>query len=359
MREQVITPRAGRGGAAHPKGRGTPSGQAAQRPASKAARGAGKGRVRVALRFAPLAARLLLAVCAGLVVFAAYRAAASASFFRLKTVEVEGASRASRDEIKAAVERAAAGGGVWDADLEALSERLREMPWVRAAYVQRVLPSGLRVRVVEREPRLIARTSSDRLVWVDDEGVPLGAAAVSGSDFIISGLEEAATPQARERNRQRMAAATEMKSEWEKSGLAERVSVIHLQELRDVWVELAGDDAGVTVTLGREDYAERFRQALSVLDEQRGAEPSARVRTINMSTGRNAIVGYSPDARVAEARAEEAGAGAAPAKREPSKKAGPKKAEARAVKATEPRPAERKEPAAARPAPAVRERRVG
>jgi cell division septal protein FtsQ len=358
VREQVITPRAGRDAGTQAKGRGAAAAPSAQRPASKGARAKGKGRAGSVRRFAPLAARVLLAVCAGLLVFAAYRAAASASFFQLKRVEVEGTSRASRDDIKAAVERAAAGSGVWDANLDAMSERLRELPWVRAAYVQRVLPSGLRVRIVEREPRMIARTSNDRLVWVDDEGVSLGPAAVSGSDFIISGLEEASTPQARERNLQRVAAALEMKTEWEKSGVGERVSVVHLQELHDVWVELAGDDAGVTVTLGGKDYAERFRQALRVLDERRGAEPGTLIRTVNMSTGRNAIVGRDPDARVPVARAQDAGdetTPASPPKKETRK--GAKGADARAPKAAERKPSEKKE--AAKPAPALRERRVG
>lgn len=378
MREQVITQRAGRGGTSQSKGRGASGGgqqqQVAQRPASRRARtssGTARkgGALRASLRFAPLVAKLLVAACVGVLVFAGYRAAASASFFKLKAVEVEGTSRVSRDEVKAAVERAVTPHGVWNADLEALSGDLRELPWVRAAYVQRVLPSGVRVRVVEREPRLVARTSSGRLVWVDDDGVVLGtASAASAGDFIIRGLDEARTPEARQGNRGRVAAALAMKREWEKDGLAERVSEVNLDDLRDVRVQLAGDDSRIEVRLGREEYVARFRDALRKLDAQRDTPLGSHVIYIDVTTGKNAIFGYPQEIRASDLRPQQVGdSNAAPEENTAARneRSAPPKRDARPQdsppqgKKKDAKRDEKREAVIGKPAVAVRERRVG
>jgi len=177
MRENVITTRAGRVGA---KGR---AGVTVQRPAPRRAKPAAQAKPRqksfewkTALRYVPLVLKLTLAVSMGVLAFVGYRAAVSASFFKVRNVDVDGATRASRDEIRAAVLRLS-NAGAWQADLEAIAGEVKSLPWVRDAVVTRVLPAGLRVRVTEREPRIIAHTSAGKLAWVDDDGVTLGAAS--------------------------------------------------------------------------------------------------------------------------------------------------------------------------------------
>lgn len=300
MREQVVTPRAGRGGAASKVRAG---GAAQQRtPPRRARASAAPSRSKgvdwkKVLGYAPLAAKLVLAVTVGILVFAGYRAAAAATFFQVKEVDVEGTSHASREEIKAAVMQAASAGGVWRADLDTISREVGELPWVRTAVVSRVLPSGLRVRVTEREPRLIARTSKGRLVWVDDDGVALGAATPNDNDFLIRGLDENLTEAARHANRERMALALELKSDWERSQLSKRVSEADLSDLHDVRVHLAGEAAGIQVVLGAQDYTNRFRQALEKLDEKGRVQNGESVSYVNMTTGRNAIFGFPPEKR--------------------------------------------------------------
>ena len=297
MREQVITPRAGRVGAAA-KGR---AGAAVQRPAARRPAAAKPARQRgfawkSALLYFPAVLKLLLAVCLGVVAFVGYRAAVSASFFKVRTVDVDGAARASREEIRAAVLRLS-NAGVWQADLEAIAAELRSLPWVRDAVVSRVLPSGLRVRVTERAPRVIARTAAGRLVWVDDDGVLLGAASPGEQDFFIRGLEEARTDEALRQNRERVRAALELASEWERAGLSRRVSEVNLEDLRDVRVQLAGEDADVEVRLGREDLAKRFRQALEVLDAQRQTPRGPFITYVDVSQGKRAVIGTGANAR--------------------------------------------------------------
>lgn len=311
MREQVITPRAGRQKARQTGGGG---GQSGQRPAARRAKSAGKsGRAhqsvftwRRALRWAPAAVKLVLAVAAGLLVFTGYRAAASASFFQLKTVEVVGSSRSSRDEIGETVRRVVGAGGVWNADLEVLTRELGELPWVRAAHVQRVLPSGLRVRVVEREPRMVARTSQGRLAWVDDEGVRLGPASADEGDFYVRGLEEDREEGARRRNRERLAVAARLRDDWARAGLTARVSEVNLHDLRDVRVQLQGDDSGVEVRLSGAgdhaaavDHAALFRTAVEVLDERRQDPSAPRPNYIIMAPNKDPVLGLPANVRAA------------------------------------------------------------
>lgn len=310
MRENVITTRAGRAGA---KSRAAVS---VQRPAPRRSKPAAQKPARQksfawksALSYVPLVLKFVLAVSLGVLAFIGYRTAVSAAFFKVRTVDVDGATRASREEIRAAVLRLS-NAGVWQSDLEAIRGELKSLPWVRDAVVTRVLPSGLRVRVTEREPRLIARNRDGRLVWADDDGVMLGNAVPGDEDFFIRGLDQSTTDDARRENRERMAVALELKGDWEKAGLSKRVSEIDLADLRDVRVHLAGADSGVQVSIitqddskrfdpaddarRLQDYSKRFRDALRALDQQGRVRGSQCVSYIVMSPNRSPVFGYHP-----------------------------------------------------------------
>lgn len=300
MREQIITPRVGRGQPS--KGRAA-SGGVVQRPARRGVRGGGSSGAggtawQRAVAYAPTVLKALLAVCIGLALFAGYRAAASASFFQLNSIEVDGAARASKDEIKAIVRRGVGTRGVWQADLAAIGAELKNQPWVRAAVVSRVLPSGVRVQVVEREPRMVARTSAGRFVWVDDDGVMLGTAQPSDKmpPFFIRGLDEAPTDAARTDNRERIRSAVEMARAWEASGVAKRISEVSLGDLRDVRAQLSGADSQIEVRLGRDDFGKRLTRALKVLDDLRDS-PRGPVVRLDATQEKRVIVGFGTGAQ--------------------------------------------------------------
>jgi cell division protein FtsQ len=300
LREQVITPRAPARNALSGKAR---SGGNTQRPARRERGGGGGGTrggtLRKVLVYLPLVAKITLAAVAGVLVFAGYRAAASASFFQAHNVDVNGTSRASADEIKQVVRRSVAPTGVWRADLATISRELEDVPWVRRAIVSRVLPDGLRVRVTERVPRAVVRTTAGRLIWVDEDGVGLGT--VSPTDqmpaFFIRGWDEAGTDAARAENRERIEKYVEMAREWEAAGLVERVSEVNLSDLRDVRAQLAGDDSQIEVRLGSKDFGKRLANALKVLDEQRNTPRAASITYLDATLDRRVIVGFSSGAQ--------------------------------------------------------------
>jgi cell division protein FtsQ len=303
LREQVITPRAGRAASAS-KGR---AGEIVQKPARRGRGGGNSGgtrtqtasHLRKALAYMPFVGKLMLAVIAGILIFAGYRAAASASFFKVQSVDVSGTSRVSAKQIEDVVLAATMQTGVWRADLVALSRELEHLPWVRRAIVSRVLPDGLRVRVTERQPRAVVRTASGKFIWVDDDAVTLGAMSPTDQmpNFFIRGWDESETDEARSENRERLKVYMEVLREWQELGIVERVSEVNLIDLRDVRVLLAGDDSQIEVRIGKENLGFRLKKAIEKLDKMRDTPGAPLIVYLDASrvtkTGDGLVVGYS------------------------------------------------------------------
>jgi len=311
MKEQVITPRVAGRSVGTGKGR---NGEMVQRPARRdrgsSASRAGSSGLQHVLAYLPLAGKIGLAVVIGILIFAGYRAAASASFFQARNVDVSGTSRASTDEIKAIVRRGVAQTGVWRADLDAISRELKTVAWVREAVVSRVLPDGLRVRVTEREQRAIVRTSSGKFLWVDDEAFNLGAASPTDQIF-MRGWNEDGSEAARAENRERIQKFLEMTRDWETKGISRRVSEVNLDDMRDVRVQLTGDDSQIEIQLGKEDFGTRLESALMTLDKQRSTPIGPFILHVNVAQGvegKSAIIGLSQDAPNFSSASHEEGA---------------------------------------------------
>ena len=288
MRDQVIPQKVG-----NRTGIGKSRSGVGQRPAKRGSAESIGARLRSLLGYVPTALRIATIAIVCLLVVVVYRAAAAASFFQIKKVETKGASRASVDEIQAAVRHDVADTGVWRADLQAISQHLEHLPWVRSAIVTRVLPDGIRVRITERQPRAVVRTSSGRFIWVDDDAVYLGEMAATDQmpAFFLRGWNEDEGGQAE--NRQRVAKFLELQRDWEGQGVAERVSEVNLQDLRDVRVQLAGDDSQIEVRLGSQEQGVRLQKALTVLDAQRQTARGPLISYIDLSQGKRAIVGLT------------------------------------------------------------------
>jgi cell division protein FtsQ len=269
-----------------------PSG-VAQRPARRAPAETIGGRLKALLGYVPLALRIGVIAIILLIAFVGYRAAASASFFQIRRIETKGTARASVDEIQTVVRRDVSQTGVWRADLPELSKHIEHLPWVRTAIVTRVLPDGIRVRITEREPKAVVRTSAGRFVWVDDDAVYLSEMAPTDQmpAFFLRGWNEDNSGEAQAENRERVGKFLELQRDWSGQGLSERVSEVNLLDLRDVRVQLAGDDSQIEVRLGSQDQGARLSKALTVLDAQRQTARGPLISYIDLTQGKRAIVG--------------------------------------------------------------------
>jgi cell division protein FtsQ len=288
MRESIVAQKVG-----NRSGMGKSKSGVGQRPAKRGSSENMTARLRSLLTYVPLALRIGVIAIIALIAFVGYRAAASASFFQVRTVETRGASRASVDDIKNAVRHDVSETGVWRADLQQLSSHLERLPWVRTAVVTRVLPDGIRVRITEREPKAVVRTAAGRFIWVDDDAVYLGE--MSPTDqmpaFFLRGWNEEDSSTARAENRERVKKFLELQRDWSGQGVSERVSEVNLLDLRDVRVQLAGDDSQIEVRLGSQDQSARLGKALSVLDAQRQTARGPLISYIDLTQGKRAIVG--------------------------------------------------------------------
>jgi cell division protein FtsQ len=288
MREQIVAQKVG-----NRSGIGKSRSGAGQRPVKRAGNESIGARFKSLLGYVPLALRISVFAIIGLIAFVGYRAAASASFFQVRTVETRGLSRASADEIKNTVRRDVSETGVWRADLPALSKHLERLPWVRTAIVTRVLPDGIRVRITEREPKAVVRNAAGRFIWVDDDAVYLGE--MSSTDqmpaFFLRGWNEDNSTAAQTENRERVRKFLELQRDWSAQGTSERVSEVNLLDLRDVRVQLAGDDSQIEVRLGGQDQSARLGKALTVLDAQRQTSRGPLISYIDLTQGKRAIVG--------------------------------------------------------------------
>src|ERR1051325_3607336 len=288
MREPIVAQKVG-----NRSGIGKGRAAVGQHPAKLGPNGTVGARLKSLLSYVPLALRIGVIAIIALIAFVGYRAAASASFFEVRTVETRGAARASVEDIKNVVRHDVGQTGVWRADLQELSSHLEHLPCVRTAIVTRVLPDGIRVRITEREPKAVVRTAAGRFMWVDDDAVFLGE--MSSTDqmpsFFLRGWNEDNSSTAQAENRDRVRKFLELQRDWSAQGVAERVSEVNLLDLHDVRVQLANDDSQVEVRLGSQDQSARLSKALSVLDAQRQTARGPLISYIDLTQGKRAIVG--------------------------------------------------------------------
>lgn len=292
MREQVIPQKVGNRSGVSARRR---TGGVAQRPARRESEGVSLGaRVRTLVGYVPILLKVIIAIALGVLVFAGYRAASAASFFQVRNVEVQGESRASLQDVQAIVKREVTKTGVWEADLNDLSQKLQRLPWIRNAVVSRVLPDGIRVRLIEREPRAVVRTAVGRFIWVDEDAVMLGEMLPADQlpPFFLRGWNEDEGEASRHENSERVKKFLQLRHDWDAAGLSERVSEVNLIDLRDVRAQLAGDDSQIEIRLGSQDLGKRLKQALEVLDEQRNTPRGSLISYIDLNQGKGAIVGF-------------------------------------------------------------------
>ena len=251
MKEQVVSSRGTRRGGTQQKG-------LVQKPARRDGSPASRGRnfsPRALLAYVPKAFKFVIGIVILIAAIVGYRMAASAALFQVQAIDVTGTSRTSADEIQGLTRRALARTGVWRADLGAISNELSRLPGVRRAVVTRVLPDRVRVRISERSPLAVVRTSAGHFVWVDDEGVMLGELKPIDHlpPFFIRGWNEEGGDDARRENAERVQKYLQLVKELDANGLSQRVSEVTLTDLRDVRAQLAGSDSQIEVRLGSEE----------------------------------------------------------------------------------------------------------
>lgn len=216
--------------------------------------------------FVPLLLIVCILSCLGALAFIGYRTAISSEFFEVKKIEINGTSRTSKDEIESIVRKETEKVGVWNADLKSIKEQIENMGFVKSAVVSRVLPDGIRINVLEREPKAVVRLEGGDF-WVDEEGVILASVTKNEKrpPFVLRGWDMGKTEKARRDNQQKVKIYLKMLEEWQQFGLAETVKEVNLSNPDEAKAIVEDSGKPVQIALGKENYAKRLQKGIEAI----------------------------------------------------------------------------------------------
>jgi len=117
-----------------------------------------------------VAKAILIAACS-FGVFASYRFINSSLYFNINKVNLLGLQRLSTKDLTSWV-GPIIGKNIFQLDLNQVSQKLAEHPWVQAVSARRVFPQSLYIELKERIP--FARVQLDQVYVMDNYGVLLG-----------------------------------------------------------------------------------------------------------------------------------------------------------------------------------------
>ncbi|MBI3949291.1 MAG: FtsQ-type POTRA domain-containing protein [Acidobacteria bacterium] len=203
------------------------------------------------------------------VLVAAYGPIASSSIFTLKQVRVTGNVRFPASQAEAIV-REAMGQYILQGDLAEVRQALKQQPLIKDAVVTRILPDMLRVKLIEREPVAVVK-SSEKLVCVDKEGVILGDFSLMGAQPALLGWDERTSTLSRSTNLERLKLYLELKQALGAADLNywNKVDQVDVRNLRDVVVSLSPSPT-TQIHLGDRDFRQRFSLIVNILDDLLG-----------------------------------------------------------------------------------------
>lgn len=239
---------------------------AIRKPRKRSAVKRSQNNERFANFFVPMFFIAGILICLGFLSLMGYRTATASSFFDVKTIDVRGVTRASKDDIERIVRLQTQKSGVWNADLADIKIDVEKLMFVKSAVVSRVLPDGLRVSVAERIPRVAVRMKTGD-VWMDEDSTMLGSVAENEPHppFVLRGWDESRSDKSAKDNQDRVKIYLKMLNEWQDYDLAKRVSEVNLTNLQDPQIIVPDSGTQMTISLGRESFGKRLRGALESL----------------------------------------------------------------------------------------------
>ncbi len=204
--------------------------------------------------------------CLGFLTFIGYRTVTASAFFDVKKIDIRGTGRVSKDEIEKIVSLRSEKSGVWNVDLVMIRDDIEKISQVKSAIVSRVLPDGLRVNVIERQPRAIVRLERGDL-WADDGAVLFDVVGKNEArpPFVMTGWDESKTDRATKDNQERVKIYLKMLDEWQNYELARRVSIVILSNLQSPKVIVQDSGETVTLELAKENFGKRLQKSLEIV----------------------------------------------------------------------------------------------
>jgi cell division protein FtsQ len=184
--------------------------------------------------------------------------------FEVQKLSVSGLKRVEENQVlaKAGFE---VGTNVFRVKLDEVRERVEELPWVRYATVERVLPDKIIIKVVEREPIGLGRINGE-VFQFDADAKILDPDPVTGASFpILDGLRMGD----HRGNVQKVEMYRKVLDDVGQTALSE----VHINDSQEVTVVSASDP--VIVNLGAVDFRSRWIKYLQLKPQIQQQYPQA------------------------------------------------------------------------------------
>ena len=192
------------------------------------------------------------------------------------TLEIRGAAHASARAIQA-VFNDDSGRSVFSLPLDDRRAALRNVDWVKDASIARVWPNRVLVKVAERRPVAFVPITSTRFGLIDEDGVILPSAPDRFHLPVLRGVHPADAEADRRERVHRM-----LRLLQDLGAMSEKVSEIDLTEKENLKVKQPYEDRMVTLFLGDQNYASRYKNFLHHYDEIKQKLPGAATLDLRM-----------------------------------------------------------------------------
>ena len=115
--------------------------------------------------------KIILLIACFYVVFLSYRFVTHSPYFNVDEVAMVGNKRIPNEALNTWV-GPIVGGNIFQLNLDEISQKLTEHPWVKSASARRVFPQAIHIELKERTP--FAKIQLERMYVMDNYGVLLG-----------------------------------------------------------------------------------------------------------------------------------------------------------------------------------------
>jgi cell division septal protein FtsQ len=244
-----------------------------------------KNSKRTANFFVPLFLMVGILFSLGFLLFMGYRTVTASAFFDVKAVEINGVSRAPKDEIERIVRNQTEKSGAWNADLKVIKTDIEKLTLVKSAVVSRVLPDGIRINVIERVPQAVVRIDGGNF-WADTDAVILGEVGKTDErpPFVLNGWDRDKSDKATKDNQERVKVYLKMLNEWKDFELSKRVSAVDLSDLQSPQAIVPDSGEAVTIILAKDNFGKRLQRGLEII-----AKKGKEIKSVDLSTQKEIV----------------------------------------------------------------------
>ena len=181
----------------------------------------------------------------------------ASDMFRIDQVSVQGGSHLSDSKI-VALSDVRTGLNTFDLDLDLIGHKIAENPWVRTAWVQRIFPRQIDIRIEERTPAAIINLGY--LYYLDTQGEVFKVLEADDSlDYpVVTGFDYQKVKQCDSRCAEDLQQVVELLSDLQKR------QTFGLQHVSEIHRESGGGFAlftlndGVKVRMGRGEFGKKL-----------------------------------------------------------------------------------------------------